>query len=302
MEIEEIKQELSKIKEFSNIDDWKFKAISMGETEHTYEVSNKSKKYFVKEIKSNEARILWILSSLNLKHLPGAAYPSLLEKLILVRDFIPGKPIKSKKLEPGLIKDFAVIQNRLNDKGLFKKYDKFGDRHFNTRDDGFFRRGISDYFSFCPRRLAALKKYDLQVVDDFKMIYQHLKKEKKQILDEFSGMPFARQHHDFREDNIVGRPQKLIDWGSSYGHGPFMFDLAPFLIGNKKSLETYIKYSDICKQHTREEIDRFVYVGAAVRFIEFIRWRTTPGDNFKSMEECRKFLEHEYKTYRLLLE
>lgn len=113
-------------------------------------------------------------------------------------------------------------------------------------------------------------------------------------------MPFAWQHHDFREDNIVGRRHVLIDWGSSYGYGPFMFDWAPFLLNNRKSLDVYIKVSEICGKASRKRIEKWVYVSAAIRILERLRYQFGELSQINS-ESVREFLEYEYETYRFLL-
>jgi hypothetical protein len=116
---------------------------------------------------------------------------------------------------------------------------------------------------------------------------------------------FARQHHDFKEDNIIGEPQKLIDWGSSYGYGPFLFDLAPFLVNDPDSLETFIKSSDNRKNTPRKQIDRWLHAPLGARFLGLLRWHLHPDEPrgiIHSEEECRSFLEYEYRPYKKLLE
>jgi len=246
--------------------------------------------------------MMYFLSFLKLKHIPGAVFSDLLTKQILVRRFISGTVLKSKKLDLGLIKDFITLQNKLNKEEYFRGYNRFSINNSSQKDDGFFREETSRFFVEGPEKLAKLKIYNLQIVNKFYKIFKHLEKNKEQIIDDFSNMPFARQHHDFRDDNIVGKQQKLVDWGSSYGYGPFLFDLAAYLVNDRRGFEILLKHSDICKKSDRKKIERWLYVALAASFLGFLQWRIDIGANFKNKEECRKFLEYEYKPYKKLLE
>jgi aminoglycoside phosphotransferase (APT) family kinase protein len=115
-------------------------------------------------------------------------------------------------------------------------------------------------------------------------------------------MPFARQHHDFREGNILGEnPQVIIDWGSSYGHGPFLYDLAPFLLNHQENLAIFIQHSDICKQAGRTAIKRWLYVAACARFMTFFTYIRERADCEK-VKDLEAFLEYHYQTYGSLLQ
>jgi len=83
--------------------------------------------------------MMYFLSFLKLKHIPGAVFSDLLTKQILVRRFISGTVLKSKKLDLGLIKDFITLQNKLNKEEYFRGYNRFSINNSSQKDDGFFR-------------------------------------------------------------------------------------------------------------------------------------------------------------------
>jgi hypothetical protein len=150
----------------------------------------------------------------------------------------------------------------------------------------------------------ALRVHDLPIVKAFIEIADHLRAHRDEITDAFSGMPFAWLHHDFPEAHIVGPSPKLLDWGSSYGHGPFLFDLAPFLLTDPRGLEVFIAHSDICKQAARSEIDRWLYAGACAGFAGLTLWYLGEfgyTDGRQSREACKALLQYEYSAYKGLL-
>ena len=257
---------LRKQSEFSDLDTWKLEHIDVGEMQHKYKLSKGDKIYLVKEVKPHEAQVIYFLYHLKLPSLPSTSFPELLKHKILVRKYILGDMLKSRKLDSELIREFATFQNRMNDKSFFDRYNNLGIENYSQKDDGFFRRYTgTESLNHADERLKQLSAmYTLKIIQQFWEISEQIEKDKRAITDTFSNMPFARQHHDFREDNIIGKPQKLIDWGSSYGYGPFLFDLAPFLVNDPSGLETYIKTSDICRNASMMQIERWIYVARLV--------------------------------------
>src|SRR3989338_11694267 len=203
MELNELKIILSHEEKFKDINKWKFKEITHGTVSRH--------KYIV----------------------PRIIYPNLLKKNVLVQQCVSGKHLKSKKaIDIKLVREFAKFQNGLNKEEIINKINKFSGCNSTVIDESdFFRKGIYSNFDY-DKDLFILKKFKLPIVDKFIKLLNYIRKDKENIIDDFCKMPFARQHHDFKEDNIICNPQKLVDWGSSYGHGPFLFDLAPFLVNN----------------------------------------------------------------------
>lgn len=304
--IEDIERLLQTQPEFSNLESWKFETINMGEMTHKYKLKKGNRVYFVKEVKKHEAQVIHFLYHLELSRIPSTRFPELLKHKVQVRAFIPGEILQCRKLDLGLIREFALFQNRMNDKVFFDKYNLLGLDNYELKDDGFFSKGLTSDFACAQIKVKQLSSmYNLKIIDKFWEILKHLKKDEQAIIDDFSSMPFARQHHDFREDNIVGKPQKLIDWGSSYGYGPFLFDLTQFLINDPIGFETYVKASDICKKASMIQVERWIYVTLAAKFLEILRWHLHPTEAraiLHTEKKCKDFLIYEYQTYKRLLE
>jgi hypothetical protein len=280
--------------EFSDLDRWNITAEELGRTsQHTYRLRRNDKDYFLKEVRDNERDILKQLVPLQLLHVMKVVYPDLLDSNILVAAYVSGGPIKSKDLEPGLIRDFATIQNHFNSSAFVSEA---------PRDEGFFfGRFLIRCFETGYNNLLQLQTRGFPVVLRYVEIAEHLMKGQRQIVAEFSSMPFAQQHHDLREGSILGsNPQVIIDWGSSYGYGPFLYDLAPFLLNHKQNLEIFVQHSEICREVNRATTERWLYVATCARFMSLFTYlkEQTEAERVTDMEA---FLEYHYDTYRGLL-
>jgi len=303
--LEKIKEIISFEKDFRDLNSWKFEHISLGEMEHTYKLSKGNKKYFLKELKPHEAQMEYFLVKLRLRDLPFSLYPKLLKQKILIRPFIVGRMLRSKNIDLDLLKDFALMRNKMNDKKYFDKYNILKLNNYSQKDNGFYKKCMESNFSKASGILKKLDKYQLKEVENFKEILSHIRKNKKTIIKDYVEMPFAKQHQDFREDNIIiekGGRHKLIDWGSAYGYNPFMYEVAPFLVSHPKALQAYIKNSKNCKGVSKEQISRWVYVALAACFLDVIMSRLHSNENRTNTKaNCKKYLAYEYKTYKKLL-
>ena len=172
-----------------------------------------------------------------------------------------------------------------------------------SRDDtAFFARSVINWFDKGCNNLRELSTRGLPVIEQYAEIAAHLMAHRAKIVSGFSSMPFARQHHDFREGSILGsNPQVIIDWGSSYGNGPFLYDLAPFLFCNEENFHIFFQHSDICKNADRKTIDRWLYFATCARFLSFLAyiWELTETERIDDLET---FLEYHHQTYKGLLQ
>jgi hypothetical protein len=260
MEWQEFRRRLEARPQFEDLDRWQIETVTSGMTSpHTYRFRLEEQDYFVKEIKANEARILRLLTYFQLTIAPQVVVPALLQDGILVAEYIAGTPIESKQLPPDLIRRYADMQNALNDHDALLDSEAFRGCTFTTEDDGFYRRSIMRCLDQGYENLLSLRRHDLPVVEAFIEIADRIRADRDTIADAFSGMPFAWLHHDFREAQIIGDPPMLVDWGSSYGHGPFLFDLGPFLIGDDEGLETFVTRSEVCRRANPASIARWLY-------------------------------------------
>jgi hypothetical protein len=289
----EFKRRLQTEVAFADWERWTITKVSGGmDSGHTYRFRAGDRDYFVKEIKDNERDILKLLVPLGLMHVEEAIHPDLLDENILVTAYDPRGPLRRKEdLDPDLVREFALIQNHFNASEFVRE---------PLRDHGFgFGRYAEKCFHIGYGQLLACDEHNYPIIKELIEVANHLVDSREALIAEYSGMPFARQHHDFREANIsAGPPQRIRDWGSSYGHGPFLFDLAPFVLHYEPNLTVLIRHSDICKQADRKTVERWVYVAACVRFMELLRWFLAEPEDQAGLAE---FLAHEHETYSRLL-
>jgi hypothetical protein len=294
---------LAKTPLFSDLAAWQIERIEDGTvSEHTYKLSRGETVCFVKQVKDNEAFALKLVDGLDLDIAPRVLLPELLAQHLLVAEYIPGGPLREKKLEPQLIVKFAELQNRLNNPALFAGRGTFSGCPSMVQDDGFFWRG---HYQNCEQGYARLLKFrdtGHPMAEPYLAIAEQLRPARIQLITAFCAMPFAWQHHDFKEANIVGTPQRLVDWGSSYGHGPFLYDLAPFLIADPAGLDLFVQHAQACRHVSADQVQRWLYVALCARFFDYVvnRIREDGGIGYARDAENGP-LEHEYETYRLLL-
>jgi hypothetical protein len=290
---------------FSHWDRWQIEDVTSGLTSpHTYRFRFDDQDYFVKEIKPNEARILRLLAHFRLRIAPRVILPEILDDLILVSEYLEGDPLASKKLPRGLIERYADMQNVLNDRDALLRTGAFAGCSFTTADDGFYRRSILRCMDRGYENLLSLRRHDLAIVEAYIEIADQVRADRDAIADAFSGMPFAWLHHDFREAQILGDPPVLVDWGSSYGHGPCLFDLSPFLIGDPEGLRTFVARSEVCRGAARASIEGWLYAATCAAFAGFALWRLGEFgyvDGRQDRGACRALLEYEYPPFAALL-
>ena len=305
MDLGELERRLQAHPAFQDLDRWAITDIKSGATSpHTYRFQMGDRDYFVKEVKANEKRILGLLSALDLEIAPSVVYPELLEQDILVARYVRGMPHDSKQLPTTLIRNYARMQNVLNDKRNLTQNDAFYGCTFTDADDGFYRKSITRCIERGYENLVGLRRHRLPIVEAFVEIADHIRTHRESIEDGFSAMPFAWLHHDFREAHIMGDPPKLLDWGSSYGHGPFLFDLAPFLFSDEAGLAVFVADSDICRHAGRKDLERWLYVATCAGFAGFALWRLQEFgyvDGRQDRDACRVLLDYEYPAYEDLL-
>jgi hypothetical protein len=299
-----IKRELNKITEFSDLSSWKIKKLNIGEMEHTYLFSKGDKKYFVKEVKPHEAQVNYFLCSLKLNHLPYSIHPELLKKRILVMPYLKGKMLRKRKIDYNLLGDFIKFQNKMHNRIFFSKNNIMNLKNYSNKDEGFCIKNFNRDWNVGYKNIINLKKiYNLDIISKFIEIIDKINSERDKIIKEFSQMPFARQHHDFREDNILvtKKGQMLIDWGSSYGYGSFMYDYADFLINDRKALNLVVNESIFCKKVSKEKVKRWLYVSLIKKMFNMLCWYIPKGHhNIATKKRAKKMLEYEYKTYKVL--
>jgi hypothetical protein len=289
---------------FASLAAWTFQPVRGGSiSPHTYRMVSPGKDFFVKAVTPNEKYTLQLISLAGLSIAPAVHSGRLLEEGCLVTDFIPGDRLMSKRLPPALVREVAQMHNVLNDQALFERSTTPSSCKYSDHDDGFYRQSLLTNFRAGRQLLQALAtQYHLPSIDQFQRVADSLAANLEVLAEVYAGMPFAWLHNDFREDNILGDPPRLVDWGSSYGHGPFLVDLAPFLVDDPDGFRLFIGESDIAKFVDQRVLKRWQMAALGARFVECIRWRIAlEGGNVGTAQDCRAFLEYEGVPFRHLL-
>jgi hypothetical protein len=306
MTFEEITDILQTQDEFGDLGDWTIATIAEGGTSaHTYRFTSGRADYFVKETQDNERNTLQLLAGLELDVCPRVVYPDLLAHNVLVMQYVPGDALKTKQLEPQLIEKYAVMQNTLNNWQRVQECCPDTSCTFSDTDSGIYRGFVLDGCRDGYQRLMNLGQFGLPILDDYTRLADRVIEGKETLAAEYSALPFGWLHHDFREENIRGRPQMLVDWGSSYGHGPFLFDLVPFLLLDADALEVFAARSDICRKAGRAQVEEWLRLAGLASFVAFLVWRV-PDPEREDHAQTRdgqwaEYLEYEFEPYRLLL-
>ena len=277
MELERLKDILRTVKEFRQIEGWKFTRItSGGASPNKFRLRNGKKDYYVKEINEQERRILPVLVAIKSKLIPPVAHPDLLAKDVLVSPYLGPCVRPGGKLEPRLYREYARTQNTLNDPAVLRRLKASHGFKGNTGTAAFYRSGVGLDLSGpikCVRR--AKRKFGWPFFDVWLKALASIERRMPRIAREYAGMPFGRLHYDFREDNIVGKPQRLADWGSSYDHGPFMYDVALHIGGDDRAWKAFVETSDICRKALLGDLARWLWLASCIRLTEKA-WHTDP--------------------------
>ena len=290
--ISALRARLETVPELSDLGTWEATPISGGGTSrNVYRLRCGDRDLFVKEIKANERETWKLLSSLLLTHVQRLIHPKLLEHDILIVEYLVGGAIGHRDaIEPGVIRDMAIVQNHLPHPELVADHPH--------RDD-FHGRYLAECLELAERSVVDLTALGIRGLEGYREVMSLLITQREQIVAEYAGMPSGWLHHDFREENILaGPPQFVADWGSSYGPGPFLFDLAPFLFGCPARLEVFTKSSELCDGTSRQAVERWLYIATAARCASLLRYALLLRP---LRDELESYLAYHLEVYRGLL-
>jgi len=205
----------------------------------------------VKLARNHERDILLRMQPLGLTHVERVLYPRLLQRNVLVTSYDASGPIRDLRLAPTLVAEFAHIQNTLS---VPSAHDDKGRAFYGTGAERWARGAVE--------RWRALRTVS-PIVDRYEPLIGLIDRARDTLPTAYGGLPFARMHHDFREQNILaGPPQRIVDWGSSYGDGPFLFDLAPFCLGDATTWRVYRENSRICQAASPDQLRTWLWIAA----------------------------------------
>jgi len=262
---------LRKEREFRRIEDWRITPISVGSVSpNVYRLRNGPEDYYVKEINTGERKSLLVLAAIGSKLIPPIDFPVLLSQRILVSQYLGPCMRPKAKLEPRLFREYARMQNALNDPAVRRKLRRTHGYRWSDKDNGWFSGGYAKGISGClPWMKRFKRRYRLRELNAWVEAFTLMARNARLIAREYSGMPFARLHCDFRAYNIVGKPQRLTDWCSSYersirGYGPFMSDVGWYLARDERARREFVRTSDICRKADSNEIDRWIWLASCM--------------------------------------
>ena len=154
--------------EMGDLSTWKVKSLTGGGvSKHTYKMWSEGTIFFVKEIEDNERYTLQLLHQLGLHIAPQIVFAELLDHHVLVTTYIEGEMIREKRLDAQLIRDFAHMQNALNEPAHFRSHKTPSGCTYTDHDDGFFRSGMLTNFEVGYGNLLLLRAYELPIVDRY---------------------------------------------------------------------------------------------------------------------------------------
>jgi Ser/Thr protein kinase RdoA (MazF antagonist) len=196
------------------------------------------------------------------------------------------------------------MQNTLNDPAVCRRLKASHGFGWSAKDDGYYRKNTGTDLSGpvkCVQR--AKRKFGWPVCDVYLEALASIEGRMTRIAREYVGMPFARLHYDLREDNVVGKPQRLADWGSSYGQGMFMYDVAIHIGGDAQARKAFVETSDICRKASERDVAGWLWLATCIRLTEKA-WAMDPNQSWMKRDPagCRRGIERFKWLPRLVLD
>lgn len=247
---------------FANLQPSQIEWLAQGRSSHSCRIQVGAREFFVKDVQPQERDVLRRLSQLNLRHVPPIRSSRLLEKMILVTDYIAGGTMQDLALDADLVREMAVIQNHCS--GSQQDSEKARE-HCRSRAIWCFARAAENLQSLRSGTTCT------EIVD-YERVFSTIEARTSDVAQRFASMPLARLHHDFYPNNILaGPPQVVVDWGSSYGNGPFLYDLAPYLLLSAANLAAFAETSDLCGEVGGAQLQEWLICATSVRFASFLK-------------------------------
>lgn len=215
--------------------------------------------FVVKHARSNEVETHRKLLALGLRHVSTSVMPDLLGQKVLVTKFVPGGPIRYPRLDPSLVRELARIQNTL-----------VPDRQPTEAERVSWQDFVVNALETGRLKLSQLRPS--AALDALTALVRSTSPNWRSMASDYAAMPFGWLHYDFNESNILaGPPQTVIDWGASYGSGPFLYDLARFCLLDEETMFTFREASDLCRKPELAQVRRWLQVAAFANFATMLR-------------------------------
>jgi thiamine kinase-like enzyme len=261
---------------FTDILPWQIKQVEQGSSVNKYRIKRDGHEFFVKEIQPHERSIWRLLSKMRLKHVPIVHSACLLDQMILVTDYISGGTLGSLDLDAGLVREMAMIQNHCSEES----------QRDNKARENWKSRALW-CFDYAAANLQTLRRIaPSPELSTYERTFSTVAAQKSEFAEGYARMPFARLHHDLYPNNILaGPPQVIVDWGSSYGDGPFLYDLAPYLFLSHDNMKSFVDVSKYCVDVNPTTLQMWLVCATAVRFASFLKGIFKRGPEKTASEE-----------------
>ena len=227
----------------------------------------------VKETRPNETLILRVHAHLGSDVAPRIHHPELLKESLLVWDYVT--PATPGPIGAGLAKAYARFQNATEDGTIFDELALPAKRDKSGHE--FYADTLNRCLAHSWNNVQKLEGIGLAKSQAICEVLELVGERAKELADEFGAAPFAWIHNDFRDENIVGAEgdsgeQRLIDWGSSYGYGPYLYDIAPYLLESGEAMRAYGTESAIWRHRTADQRSSDLIVCAAAALLGYLHW------------------------------
>lgn len=227
----------------------------------------------VKETRPNETLILRVLAHLGSDVSPRIHHPELLKASLLVWEYVT--PATPGPVSAALAQAYARFQNVTEDGTIFDELALPAKRDKSGHD--FYADTLIRCLAQGRENVRKMERIGLQTPWTICEVLELVGAHPNELADGFGAAPFAWIHNDFRDENIVGADgdgggQRLIDWGSSYGYGPYLYDIAPYLLESDEAMRAYGAESTIWRHRTVDQRDNDLMICAVAALLGYLHW------------------------------
>jgi hypothetical protein len=256
-----------------------------------------SQKIFIKVVNNKESIILSEITKLQSQYIVGSILPELLKENIFIANFI------NEASQPYLNNEFLYDYFRMQQ--LFDDHSKlnqlFGTDQSIYRNYNFipFKENILNDINVALRVFKCLQIQTEGNLFYYEEIFNDISLKKLNIVDCYCCMPLRWLQNDFKRGNLIGKKPSLIDWGESYGMGPFLHDIAPFI--SKEIFDSCFEIISTKYKKSIEECYRWLFSALCIRLTHEIVWQYM--NYFRTSSKIITNIEtfdQQYPSYRQL--
>ena len=163
-----------------------------------------------------------------------------------------------------------------------------------------FKENILNKINVALRVFELLQRQTKGKLFYYDKIFRAITLKKFEIADCYCSMPLKWLHNDFQRGNLIGGKPSLVDWGESYGVGPMLHDIAPFL--SNEILSNCLDIISYEYKKSNEECYRWFFAALCIRFVCELVWQYI--NYFRTSSQIITNLEtynQQYPSYNQLI-